>query len=294
MSNQLFFPEVQHSLLSSELGKDQDSDAEHTRIQEQTLNDLSIFFNPEDNDPSQIGMSFVNATANFDYWYNLFDHSKLEQAVALAGLTRIQGSPTSIGTNSFIADRNIHNATSESKQQTNAAFGSTPSFDTGSMSHETNGLSSSPTMIACDLCGRLFKKRSSIARHKNAVHLGVRPFSCTICGFSFQQRCDLRKHIQSVHKQERPFSCEVRGCKAAFSRRAKLRKHFSTVHLKERNFVCVICNMAFGEKSNMNKHIRAVHLQLRKHACSWCPATFKELGHCTKHMNTQHKNHVRL
>ncbi len=294
MNCTMIFPELDLATLTTT--KDQGP----SKLEDDFTTTFNKFFNDDKgdvvgtHDKSQIGMSFINVPANFEQWHTSFDHSKLQEAIALAGMKPIDSfSPTTVSNSSFEDSEYVKPSFQQGNPANTACMANSKSISEPTLQVTTSN-SSQTQLIACDLCGRMFKKRGSVARHKNAVHLGVRPFRCNVCGFCFQQRCDLRKHVQSVHKQERPFACDVQGCKAAFSRRAKLRKHIATVHLKQRNFVCTICQMAFGEKSNMNKHIRAVHLQLRRHACRWCPATFKELGHCTKHMNTQHKELARF
>ena len=50
----------------------------------------------------------------------------------------------------------------------------------------------------CDICGLLFTRSTSVARHKQSVHDKVR-YQCPLCTQSFTQKSHLGMHIRNIH-----------------------------------------------------------------------------------------------
>ena len=55
--------------------------------------------------------------------------------------------------------------------------------------------------FSCDDCGKLFRQRHSLSRHR-LTHTGEKPYMCNTCNFQCTQSNDLKKHYLNVHKTD--------------------------------------------------------------------------------------------
>lgn len=93
-------------------------------------------------------------------------------------------------------------------------------------------------------CGRNFKQRSGLFRHKKLVHDNYKPYLCDVCGTRFGRFQLLTVH-QRVHTGEKPYKCNIGSCKRAYKQRAHLREHLR-VHTGERPYVSFVYFLFFS------------------------------------------------
>jgi len=79
-------------------------------------------------------------------------------------------------------------------------------------------------------CKRAFPLKSNLKKHRESVHLKLRPHRCTRCSRTFYERCKLRGHIATVHEGLRNFPCLFPGCSAAFKQNSDRKRHLREVH----------------------------------------------------------------
>lgn len=113
--------------------------------------------------------------------------------------------------------------------------------------------------LVCPVCSKRFGQSSNLNKHRNVVHLKLRPWPCKYehCSKTFAQRCVAQKHYDTVHLGKRPFECKV--CGKAFADPSNRKKHVRLVHQKEKKYGCEICAKRFGEKRSLTNHVREKH-----------------------------------
>lgn len=111
----------------------------------------------------------------------------------------------------------------------------------GSLSHRQS--------LSCKICGKQFKRRKILRRHKR-FHTGDRPYSCSKCDKTFALRKSLRRH-ERFHTGERPHSCPQ--CGKSFRLKDSLKAHMR-FHTGEKPFSCSLCTKEFRIQKNLDKH----------------------------------------
>ena len=101
-------------------------------------------------------------------------------------------------------------------------------------------------MEKCNLCNKLFSKKSNLRKHVKSVHEKIK-FKCEICNKELSRKGDLRRHKLSVHSKSIELKCTV--CEKKFSRKDYLLAH-KNVCCK-----CRHCHEQFSSPSELLNHI---------------------------------------
>ena len=99
-------------------------------------------------------------------------------------------------------------------------------------SSATRAQSSKRVLHKCTVagCNRAFPLKSNLKKHRESVHLKLRPHACPRCNRTFYERCKLRGHVATVHDGQRRFPCQHPGCNAAFKQNSDRKRHVREVH----------------------------------------------------------------
>uniref|UniRef100_A0A668TBE3 C2H2-type domain-containing protein n=1 Tax=Oreochromis aureus TaxID=47969 RepID=A0A668TBE3_OREAU len=126
----------------------------------------------------------------------------------------------------------------------------------------------------CDVCGKVMKNKSSLARH-SFIHTGKKPFACHLCELRFNRRDNLQHHLNRLHpdgvakreKQRQPHSCDL--CPKAYMRANDLEHHKKVVHVdgaaeppRPSSLLCDFCGKEFKCRSQLyqlKRHKVLVH-----------------------------------
>lgn len=115
--------------------------------------------------------------------------------------------------------------------------------------HSVGGAAHKDRRFDCEDCGRKFKKRAYLVRHRR-LHTGERPYSCDICSATFSQMPNLWYH-KRIHTGESPYECAV--CQRKFRSSSHLKRH-QRLHTGETPYACPSCPAAFITWDKLNRH----------------------------------------
>uniref|UniRef100_A0A4W5Q7K9 C2H2-type domain-containing protein n=1 Tax=Hucho hucho TaxID=62062 RepID=A0A4W5Q7K9_9TELE len=137
-------------------------------------------------------------------------------------------------------------------------------------------------MYTCEIFGKIETKKGTMTSHM-IKHTGL-PFSCDICGKKFKRRDFLTKHKHSNHYTGIIYSCSV--CEKTFQR-ATSRDTHERGHTGK-NYWCSDCGETFKERQDRDTHDCIVYKGERPFSCSKCNEDFERQYHLKKHQLEKH------
>ena len=163
--------------------------------------------------------------------------------------------------------------------------------ETRKQSAECGPLDSDDQSYPCPTCGKLFRHKHNLRKHKQ-IHVTGRPYVCDICNKGFRQQSVLRTHIKS-HMNKTSHVCHI--CNRVLTSELFLQRHIKLAHTNENSrrskiYSCEICNREFRHKQNLTNH-KAIHLDTKPHACVICCKSFKRKS--TLYMHKLTHEHVK-
>lgn len=90
--------------------------------------------------------------------------------------------------------------------------------------------------LTCNICDRQFTQLKYLLSHQQ-THLLAEPVACESCGKSFKRRYDLLRHKRRAHADQIIYECEV--CHKTFSDRLSADRH-RLMHTDEFKFCCEV------------------------------------------------------
>ncbi|XP_023182432.1 endothelial zinc finger protein induced by tumor necrosis factor alpha-like [Xiphophorus maculatus] len=124
-----------------------------------------------------------------------------------------------------------------------------------------------PDSTVCDVCGKVMKNKSSLARH-SFIHTGKKPFACHLCPLRFNRRDNLRHHLGRLHPDG-----------------AARRQRQSTAPA----WLCAVCGKTFVCRSRLKTH-EAIHSGVKPFRCDLCPKAYMRSNDLQHHTNVAHSS----
>ena len=82
----------------------------------------------------------------------------------------------------------------------------------------------------CETCHKTYYDRSTLNKHKKAVHEGIK-YACDQCNYNATQKNDLNRHISSLHvskHEDVKYACDQ--CEFQTTRKDSLGRHIKNKH----------------------------------------------------------------
>ena len=128
--------------------------------------------------------------------------------------------------------------------------------------------------VDCPICGKGFKQRGSMYKHK-AMH-GPGKYICDTCGRRFDRKEYLLAHLKTHGDKQQCGACKIMVY--------HLDKHICKADKADPQHYCTICGMSFRQKRYLYEHIRYNHkMRSDLFKCQICEKTFKYRGSLYNH-----------
>ncbi|KAF3703944.1 Zinc finger protein 708 [Channa argus] len=156
-----------------------------------------------------------------------------------------------------------------------------------------------PESIMCDVCGKVMKNKSSLARH-SFIHTGKKPFACHLCELRFNRRDNLQHHLNRLHpngvakleKQREVQAWLCATCGKTFNCRSRLKTH-EVIHSGVKPHRCDLCPKAYMRTNDLEHHKKIAHVkgavesqQSSSLLCDFCGKEFKCRSQLAIHYQT--------
>lgn len=161
----------------------------------------------------------------------------------------------------------------------------------------------------CDLCGKVYKCRETIAAHFSYVHGPRKIFSCDQCPKTYTAYSALSSHKKFSHEEYEPFVCDICGRKT--KTKAEARSHVFTHQSKSKCRIChtFVANLMGHMWTHKKKKISCTicgemivknHVTLEQHIkvrdaekpkpfkCEQCDEAFLRKRDLVKHKKEKH------
>ncbi|GAA6234202.1 zinc finger protein 708-like [Lates japonicus] len=156
-----------------------------------------------------------------------------------------------------------------------------------------------PDSTVCDVCGKVMKNKSSLARH-SFIHTGKKPFACHLCDLRFNRRDNLQHHLNRLHpngvaklekqREAQAWLCAV--CGKTFSCRSRLKTH-EVIHSGVKPHRCDLCPKAYMRTNDLEHHKKIAHVEGAAEPqrpssllCDFCGKEFKSRSQLAIHFQT--------
>ena len=166
-------------------------------------------------------------------------------------------------------------------------------------------------VYCCDECGKTFKERSSLWRHRKVTHekvekyinrsKQVKEYTCPVCKevvhdtyqryFLHKQQCEAK--ATGVN----PYICSI--CGRSFPTTNQHGNHFTTCSGKGRKYyntkACSYedCQYKTSSKIELDNHIKRTHLKVpisKNHVCTLCGNAYNKVAILNQHIKSVHLN----
>ncbi|CAG2104984.1 unnamed protein product, partial [Medioppia subpectinata] len=109
-------------------------------------------------------------------------------------------------------------------------------------------------LYACPVCSQVIASKSAFVIHLRS-HADVKPCACDTCGKRFRSKSQVSRH-KLTHEEGRHV-CDI--CAKKFKTSHHLKRHKIIHFPEEKPFECHLCDYKCNVNSNIVKHVKSVH-----------------------------------
>ena len=157
------------------------------------------------------------------------------------------------------------------------------------MSHDKSNRKDLP----CELCDYATIDLARLKNHVMQKHRSEKAFKCDQCGKAFKLKLPLDRHKRLIHEKDK---CKVHKCdKCDFStihessmKRHRISFHGGAVSGLMFEMKCPVCNIALKSKAGLKMHIKRIHEE-KSLMCSSCDYSTNVIADLLKHMSNKHE-----
>jgi len=163
--------------------------------------------------------------------------------------------------------------------------------------YSKDNMTSRPYTCDAPNCGKTFRTRQHLNRHRDSVHLKIK-IRCPYpgCDKEFSEREILRNHQKIVHMDLVKYRCEAPSCGFKTNHKGNWRKHLS-IHPSQ-SFTCDFpkCGKNFTTQFELKRHRSEGHMSTGKYVCAFpnCGFSSNELSSLKSHEQLDHDQDGRV
>lgn len=131
----------------------------------------------------------------------------------------------------------------------------------------------------CNICDKVFKKRSYLQRHIKYAHIKISTCLCSECGYFAKTPTSLRYHMHAKHS-ERKYQCN--HCEKRFIAMGHLQTHLLS-HTNSKAYLCTVCGKSFNYGNSLEYHMRT-HTGEKRYECKHCSKKFAVSSALSRHL----------
>jgi len=166
-------------------------------------------------------------------------------------------------------------------------------------------------VYCCDECGKTFKERSSLYRHRKVTHEKVekymnrsklvKDYTCPVCNEvihdTYQRYFQHKQMCEAKTTGVNPYVCSI--CGRSFPTSNQHGNHYTSCSGKAKKYyntqVCLYedCDYRTSHKIELDNHVRRTHLNLpisKNHVCTLCGNAYNKLKILKQHVKEFHLN----
>ncbi|KAI5719006.1 hypothetical protein M8J76_003631 [Diaphorina citri] len=134
-------------------------------------------------------------------------------------------------------------------------------------------------MFICDVCGKEYKYKNGIYRHKK-FECGQEPkYQCPQCPYRAKQKSSLKTHISIKHSDSITNGYYIQY---GFN-------NWPLVQQYSKGFECQVCGKRYKYKRGLHRHKQDECGQEPKYQCPQCPYRAKQKSSLKSHMKIRHE-----
>ncbi|XP_033209320.1 zinc finger protein 708-like [Belonocnema kinseyi] len=118
----------------------------------------------------------------------------------------------------------------------------------------------------CKKCARSYKQKSGLYNHQKFECYVTPQFTCNLCGKLFKRKSTMNRHVSHIHLNQKSNPSKVKyncnNCTRSYNSYVALTRHKCEIHAElKRRFICDHCGYKTYQKNRLGPHIYRNHFK---------------------------------